>query len=326
MYINDKIKLCGRYYLDNGAYAFDNVSSGIEIHFKGTSISISAKTYARERINPDYPMYTVVNLNIDGKDYKTIDVKNNDYETILIADGLDNSIHNITILKTDDPLISTFFVKEVFVEGELLYPIERKISIEAYGDSILSGGDNLIGDGPSLDVVPGTGDGTKTYVTLAAKRLNANVSVFSRCGLCLYPASSLDQEVVVCKIFNKVSTQNLIDWDMNNYNPNVIVVGLGTNDELGNCFSKKDFIKAYEDFIIGLSNIYNKNILFICSYGYMNKDDRIKNSIKIIVEELKSKSFLIEELELPKAKRGHPSVDEHLMGSYLLERIIKNNI
>ena len=323
MLIDNRIRLCGRYFKDNQTFGFDNVASGIEFCFIGTSIHILTKTFARERINKDFPMFSVINVRIDGADYKTINIKNDEYTKVLIADKLENTRHNVEILKTDDPLISTFYIKEVFVDGELINPIKRDLNIEAYGDSILSGGDNLIGDGPSLDVVPGTGDGTKTYVTLAADRLNANVSIFSRCGLCLYPASSSDKEIVVSKIYDKVSTQHLEDWDMTNYVPNIIVIGLGTNDELGDLFNKVDFINEYKKFIIELSKAYSKNILFICSYGYMNKNDLVKESIKEVVSSLKKDNYLIEELELPKAKRGHPSVEEHTIGSFLLEEVIK---
>lgn len=55
----------------------------------------------------------------------------------------------------------------------------------------------------------------------------------------------------------------------------------------------------------------------------MDEDNRIKESIKVVVDDLKTQNYLIEALELPKAKRGHPSVEEHSIGANLLESIIR---
>lgn len=324
--INDsQIKLFGRYYKKDGGYCFDNVSSGIEVNFIGSKFIINTKTFPKERINPLYPMFTVLSVQVDDNNPFRLDVKNEEFQNIVLVSNLANEKHSIRLLKTDDPLISSLCIKNIEIDGEFLPPSNYKYNMEVYGDSISSGGDNLIGDGPSLDVVPGTGDGTLTFATIAARKINAHVNVFSRCGICLYGASSSDQDIVVSKIFNKCSATTLVDWDMNKFVPDIIVINLGTNDELGNLFSYSNFKNSMKTFVLKLKEIYKKDILFILTHGYMDKKIELENAIKDTVFELK-KDVKIDYLKFPKAKIGHPSVEEHTAGAVLLETVINRNL
>ena len=325
--LDNKIKIHGRYYIDNEIYCFDNVASGIEIKFKGTSISLNTKTYARPRINKDYPMFTTICIlldNIVDPLLINLNIDNDDLEEISILKDLENKEHTIKIFKTDDPLISTWGIMDIIVDGVIL-PIdnEKKLNIEVFGDSITSGGDNLIKDGKSLDVVPNSGNGMATYAVFPALELNANINVFSRCGLCLYPASSFDTEVVVSKIYDKVSPVTLKNWDLKKYIPDIVIISLGTNDELGNQFTIDGFKDACINFVLNLEKVYNNNISYIFTYGYMNKNDDIKKALYKVNEFLKDKNIDSYIVEMPKAKIGHPTVEEHLLGSRLMIGLIK---
>ena len=160
-----------------------------------------------------------------------------------------------------------------------------------------------------------------TYATLAALNLDANISVFSRCGLCLYPASSFDTEIVVSKIYDKISPVTLLNWDLSKYNPNIITISLGTNDELGNQFTKDGFKDACSIFLNNLEKIYHKDLIFIFTYGYMNKNNDVEQAlIKLRGENLNKRIFL---LKMPQAKIGHPTVEEHKVGALLLTSLIE---
>ena len=321
-----KLKILGRYYINDSLYCFDNVASGIEINFLGTSLSINTKTFTRPRINKEYPMFTTLCVLLDDDINPlnvNLNIENDDLEEITIIKDLEYKDHTVKILKTDDPLISSWGIKEVITDGIfLLYNKERKLNIEVYGDSITSGGDNLIKDGKSLDVVPNTGNGMATYATFAARELDANINVFSRCGLCLYPASSFDTEIVVSKVYNKISPLTLLDWNLGKYIPDIIVISLGTNDELGNMFKIEGFTNACLNLVKNLEHEYHNNSKYIFTYGYMNKNNDIEKAL------IKAKELLLKEsietylVKMPTAKIGHPTVEEHYLGAKLLKQLI----
>lgn len=318
---SNKLQVWGRFVNYQDYLGFDNVASGFEVRFYGTSISASMATIARPRINKAYPMFSVLSVMIDGEDplKRRVDVTNEEFCEITLAKDLPLGYHTAKVLKTDDPLISMLLIKEVFTDGKFEeLEVKNEIIIEVYGDSILSGGDNLIGDGESLDVVPGTGNGIATYVGYTALHFGMRFNVLSRCGLCLYGASPYDTEIVVEKIYDKVSPLILEKWEMLTNKSIISVIGLGTNDENGANFTIKDFANSYANFIRNLVKYYGENTPFILTYGYMNKNDNVELAIKEVVNELSNEGLKVYSLKLPKAKRGHPSVEEHQAGAKLL--------
>jgi len=306
----NKVNILGRYFVKDNSLYFDNVASGIEFSFYGDFFTISAKTIPHKRINQNYPMYTIISVMIDNTDPLKLpfDIKNEEIKDFSFNVSL--GYHHVVIMKADDPLISTFVLENVsanFIQNKA----KRKLNIEAFGDSISTGGDNLIIAGPSLDVVPGTGMGSATYATYLSFKLNANISVLARCGLCLYGASSSDQEVVISKIYDKCSTQNLVDWDMNKYTPDLVLINLGTNDELGDLYTPSNFTSALVQFVSDIHKIYKNKPNYIFIAGQMNKNNDLIEAINassLILKERDINSYVV---LANKARRGHPNVFEH---------------
>lgn len=324
----NKIKIHGRYTVDDGV-RFDNVASGIEVRFTGSKLFVTMKTFARPKINPLYDMFTVLCVMVDGNDplQMRLDVMSDvpqRYEVVSLPYGT----HTVKLFKTDDPLISSWTVSEVETDGTLnVLPMSSKLRLELFGDSISVGGDNLIGDGPSLDVVPGTGNGCATFATFCAYDLDADINVLARCGLCLYPASTSDTEVVVGKIYDKVSALTLAPWDMSAYVPDAVIISLGTNDELGNVFDTDGFSQALVTLANDLVRTYcKKDILFVLTYGFMDKTEQIRQGVISATESLCAQGIKAVNLQMPHAKCGHPSVAEHRTASHLLTELIRNNI
>ena len=323
------VNLFGRtvYRTNYQAVQFDNVAAGFEVKFKGTAFYAEMRTIKQPKINPNREMYSVICVFIDGeKDplQTIINVETEAFERYTLCEGLPYGEHTIKVLKTDDPLVSSWLVRGYETDGELLPAPERKtLKIEAYGDSITSGGDSLIGDGPSYDVVPGTGHGAATYATYAAQDLGAEVNVFSRSGICLYAANSADTINVVEKIYKNVSPLNANPWDLQRYVPDIVIIGLGTNDELGNQFSVSGFAAALRRMITGLSEAYGKDTTYVCVYGYMNKNNDVENAIASVKTTMNAEGYSVHSLKFQKAVNGHPSVAEHRAGGYQLSALLR---
>lgn len=323
------VNLFGRtvYRTNYQAVQFDNVASGFEVKFEGTAFYAEMRTIKQPKINPNREMYSVICVFIDGeKDplQTIINVETEAFERYALCEGLPYGEHTVKVLKTDDPLVSSWLVRGYETDGKLLpAPERKKLKIEAYGDSITSGGDSLIGDGPSYDVVPGTGHGAATYATFAAEDLGAEINVFSRSGICLYAASSGDTVNVVEKIYQNVSPLNANPWDLKRYVPDIVVIGLGTNDELGNQFSVSGFAAAIRRMITGLSEIYGKDTTYVCVYGYMNKNNDIENALNSAKATMETEGYNIHSLKFQKAVNGHPSVAEHRAGGYQLSAFLR---
>ena len=325
----DHVNLFGRtmYRTNYQAVQFDNVASGFEVRFYGTAFYAEMRTIKQPKINPDREMYSVICVFVDGATdplETIINVETEAFERYTLCEGLPEGEHTVKVLKTDDPLVSSLLVRGYETDGQFLSAPERKkLKMEAYGDSITSGGDSLIGDGPSYDVVPGTGHGAATYATFAAQDLGAEINVFSRSGICLFAANSGDQINVVEKIYKNVSPLNANPWNLERYIPDIVVIGLGTNDELGNQFSINGFAAALRRMITGLSEVYGKDTTYVCVYGYMNKNDNVEKAIDSVKETMNKEGYGVYSLKFQKAVNGHPSVAEHRAGGYQLSTLLR---
>lgn len=147
-------------------------------------------------------------------------------------------------------------------------------------------------------------DGTKSYAYLTAKKFDADYSIVAYSGFAILSAVSFTGErtpdTTLPPIYDKlgftfgseffsVGTNEFDDgtyqlqnttWnDYNKYNPDLIVINLGTNDAF--YFTSIDqskvaaetevFIKNYVDFLVKLRRKYRKAEI-LCTYGIMGQD------------------------------------------------------
>ena len=110
---------------------------------------------------------------------------------------------------------------------------------------------------------------------------------------------------------------------MERYIPDIVVIGLGTNDELGNQFSINGFAAALRRMITGLSEVYGKDTTYVCVYGYMNKNDNVEKAIDSVKETMNKEGYGVYSLKFQKAVNGHPSVAEHRAGGYQLSTLLR---
>lgn len=150
--------------------------------------------------------------------------------------GKQNSYITFSKIKTDASLDSVFPVED------------RKLKIEFIGDSITSG-EGTYGSKSEMEWISMWFSSTNTYEFMIAQKMNADIRVFSQCGWGIYCSWDNNLRCVlkdyyeeVCSIDDgdrSVENGSLEKYDFSSWQPDVVVVNLGTND--GGAFSNPEW-------------------------------------------------------------------------------------
>lgn len=184
---------------------------------------------------------------IDGKDPYRIKLTGKVNE-LSVPDGLSDTEHTVLICK--DTESNTGYIDFLGFKCEKLLPLaaKPKRKIEYFGDSITSG------TGMDQSAVPcGKGqwhDQHNAYMSYGARtsrNLDAQWQLTAQAGIGMVH-SCCDMKVIMPQIFDKVFFRNdTIQWNFNNYIPDVVTICLGQND--GPKQDSAYFCSAYVNFI-----------------------------------------------------------------------------
>jgi hypothetical protein len=174
--------------------------------------------------------------------------------TIQVAKGLDKGPHTVLICKNTEANIG--YLEMVGIKcWSLLPPLTKPTRrIEFIGNSI------TCGTGSDLSSVPcGKGvwqdqhNAYMAYGPVTARALNAQWHLSSVSGIGLIH-SCCNMTITMPQLYDKVNLRNdSIEWNFNNYLPDVVTVCLGQNDGVQDSAL---FCKAYVDFIATLRYHY----------------------------------------------------------------------
>lgn len=158
--------------------------------------------------------------------------------------------------------------------------------IEFVGDSITCGY-GTDDDDLSHTFSTATEDVTKAYAYRTAQALDADYSMVSYSGYGVY-SGYVDEAIdtrntseLVPPYYTLVGFSRgtyhdkaitMTDWDFSNFEPEIIVLNLGTNDNSycrSNTAREEEFIKCYQDFVTCVRK-NNPNAYILCTYGLMN--------------------------------------------------------
>jgi lysophospholipase L1-like esterase len=170
----------------------------------------------------------------------------------LLADGLAAGAHDLVLTRRTE---SFFGISQwLGFEGATLVPTPSPYTrfIEIVGDSI-SNGYGVLGDGPTCGFSPDAESEPDAYGALAAEALHAGHATIAYSGKGLYRNYGNTDEPLVPEVYLETfGDAPGTPWDFaRGYQPDVIVVNLGTNDywagDPGDGFSK-----AYDAFVLTL--------------------------------------------------------------------------
>ena len=226
----ENVKISGRGYTEDDVIYNNYTCAAFEFRFRGTAVW--AKLHSN-LIDDNSDAY--ISVYIDGAETPSKTFKLNSVSVVSLAEGLADGEHTVKLLKITENRYSKFGVSTIYLPeegGELLEPPavkERKIEI--LGDSIACGAGNMAQfyNSPFQTI---TEDGSKSFGYLISQAFDADVSIVASSGQGVYCYGTENFVNPMPKVYNKVDMtyKSSMEWDFENFNPNLIIVALGTND------------------------------------------------------------------------------------------------
>jgi lysophospholipase L1-like esterase len=333
--------------------------SGIELNAKGTELWIEVES--------DYDNYEPwISILVNQEPVSRIMLTAGRYWICIFRGMNENAIKNVRIIKDVQAMSGdsnhSLQIHSVKFDGEFM-PIEEKpYKIEFIGDSITSG-EGIIGAKPEEDWISMWFSAVDNYSMTTANALNAECRVISQSGWGVLTswdnnpnANIPDYYEKVCGILTGEKNEALgafKDNDFDSWQPDVVVVNLGTND--GGAFNSpewkdavtgethkqrknedgtfhdedlKAFENAVENFLVKLRT-YNKKAHIVWVYGMLGLP--MMPSIYRAVDSYKNKSDdkLVSVFQLPNTtdetvgSRFHPGFLAHQKAAKELTNYMK---
>lgn len=253
----------------------------IYIHRKKLDITVIGD-YASTAGNDEN--YARVAIYIDGE--RVVDDMLNEKEKTYTAFESDTAKSvDVQIIKLSECAMSTFGIKPIKIaDDEKIEPAKAKdLKIEFIGDSITCGY-GVDDENKEHHFKTSTEDVTKAYAYKTAKALNADYSMVSISGYGIISGYTDDgkkkPEQTIPQYYDKLGfsynkfADNLevasLEWDFNNYKPDIVVINLGTNDMnyATNDATRAEFEEGYIEFL-KLVRSHNPDAYIFCTYGVM---------------------------------------------------------
>ncbi|MBQ8821782.1 MAG: lipase [Lachnospiraceae bacterium] len=296
--LNDKnVKLLGRTMLVGENLWMAWSATGVEFAFEGKELSI---TVLGGKAATDYSVnncFARIGIYVDGIRVTTDLVRQKEKVYEIIKGDVVRKV-KVRVIKLSEAPMSTIAIAPIETEG-VITPTEKSVHrFEFIGDSITCG--YGVDD---LDLrntfSTATEDVTQGYAYLTAGELGADANIISCSGYGVLsgytdnPAVQNTSELLP-PYYEKlgfsrdffagdISPQD-VDWDFRSYQPELIVLNLGTND---NSFCQEEqsrweeFMGRYVEFLKVIRR-NNPSAQLLCVYGVM--EDRIAPSVEKAVE------------------------------------------
>ena len=256
--------------------------SGAEFGFSGKKLVLTVKGGATAFPKDENSVRMVVFVNGERKLDTVLD--ENEQSFVLIESEHPVSAE-IRIVKASEAAKSVMGIVSVSADdtAELSPVKEKAIKIEFIGDSITCGygvDDEVIEHSFSTS----TEDCTKAFAYKTARALGAQYSMFSYSGWGVVSGWTEDGTRALDKLIapyyesvgfceaapGDIRVQD-IGWDFGAYQPDIVVINLGTNDE-SYCgmdeVRREEFVKEYVKFL-SLIRSHNSEALILCTLGIM---------------------------------------------------------
>ncbi len=279
---NKAFRYVGRFDFSNPAEVrFDWSGVYIQFNMRGTECAVRMSDTG----------HNYYNVFIDDQPSKTIDVKSD--TTIIIGSGLGTQIHRVQIYKRTEGNQGTGSFKGILISenGEMLpwkdIPTRK---IEFIGNSITCGygTEGLSG---SEHWKPSTENNYQSYAPIMSRAFKADYHIVAHSGMGVVRNYGYKEKVSPNAMPDRINRvydeRELPVWDFKQWNPDVVVINLGTNDFSTKPFPDKAvFIAGYEKLINEVRKQYGSIPIF-CVAGPMT-DEPCYSYVKEMVETFRS--------------------------------------
>lgn len=296
------VKVIGRTYFNTAKERWiANTASGIEFTFNGSKGSITIlgdflATGSQPNNQARFAVYVNDKLFVDDmmdEASKTIEFYNGDVAPV-----------KVKVLKLSESASATIGIGDITVTSvnDICPTAKKQHTIEFIGDSITCGY-GIDDEVKEHSFKNSTEDGTKTYAIKTANALDADYSIVSVSGVGVisnYTSAGVkNADNVMPKYYDKVayswssfgdwSSPAKMDWDFEKFQPEAIVVNLGTNDSsyvAGNAARQQEFVEGYVDFLKKIRSNNAASTIF-CTLGIMGADlyPQIEEAVAIYTKE-----------------------------------------
>lgn len=340
----DNIRYLGRAYNYKNELWLAPSASGAEFSFTGKELSITFKgdCFADgENVN-NARVAVLVNDKV-VVDKMIIDEES----TVKVFESEEPQKVKVTIVKLSESTKSTLGIKDIKTDknGEVKKTEKKSKSIEFIGDSITCGY-GVEDEDSSHSFKTSTENVMRGYAYKTAKELEADLSITSYSGYGIVSGYSeigvKNSEELVSKYYDKIGYSygafnselkpEDIAWDFNRYEPDLVVINLGTNDTnfCNSDENKAEFVKAYIDFIKEVRE-KNPNSKILCTLGIMG--DSLYEQVEKAVNSYKNETgdmfvysmkFDVQNYLDGFAADWHPTEKTHTKAAIKLTEEIKN--
>lgn len=302
----EAISLFGRvYFQGESVLVLDCGLTGFEIMFYGTSLTATISGTSK---NLYYHKF--IDQDATGE---FIQIKSNRATATKLAEGLEEGLHCLRLVKSSSPQNGTISFSEFKTDGAFISPKAKSdLKIEFIGDSITVGFGNL--GNSSTPQSPANSDAAQAFPYFVAAKYNADFNETALEGICVK-----DGSVNSTNTYLRYSPcNNSKEYDPSTFDADFVVIGLGENDmwhatDAQFSYTIEQFKEDYKDFLLlvrekhPLANI-------ICIHGMMpaSATAQAKEVIQSAIDETNDKK-ITHLVATPNTigSNGHPNVKAH---------------
>jgi len=296
--------------------------SNAELNFYGTEATATIKSSGKN-------WFQAI---VDGNPLEPF-VVNSTTSTVKLVSNLTEGNHNLVLWKrTEANQGEAQFLGFDFGSGKLIAaptPLQRRI--EFIGDSITCAYGNE-GKSKEESFTPENENSYLSYAAITSRSLNASSNLIAWSGIGLAMNYGGASGPLMLDRYPYTLPNSGVEWNFNNYIPDVVVINLGTNDFSTTPAEKSKYVNAYKTLVSQVRDNYPDAHVF-CTIGPMlwgSGLDSCKSYINEVVDSFKadgdSKIYFV---EFPQqdgsngyGEDWHPSLKTHeLMAEQLTDEI-----
>lgn len=317
-----------KYDKNNSSIIIYNSAAGFEVNFSGTMLGMRYTGELIEKANLSGEGYIGVFAD-DNTDYVksfTKLVATDKQSDFKLCEQLEEGEHTVKVLKCTEAAATVFSVYEIYTDGYFINPpkkSERKI--EVYGDSITAGRASRKQIGGSENNTTQQENALLTYSLYAAREVNAQTSLMCYSGSSVGLYEGFPDSNPVANKFDCVSPIVEDKWEFNNYDADVVIIDLGTNDIIkasSQLNFNTEFSRQYKEFVVKVREKHPDAYIVLCSGTYSGNINF--NAYFQIYEDI-ANSFndgKVTTLKFNSCQLSHPSYLENIeYGNILVEHI-----
>ncbi|MHB8962502.1 MAG: SGNH/GDSL hydrolase family protein [Saccharofermentanales bacterium] len=325
----DNFNLTGRFLIreEEGVIHYISVWTGAEIEFSFSGTEAWCYLSGQTDLGTLSGVYA--GLYIDGADEPSGILEVTEAKWYKVAGDLKAGDHTVRIIKHSEAFGGRLDFSQIKVTAPGSFnkaPSLPALKLEIIGDSITAGYGNMA-DQASDHFNIKEENGYLAYGSILARRMDAQAHLLAWSGIGVLQNNDGRSINTMPKIYELTAPGvNRTSWDFTSYQPDIILVNLGTNDMASNA-PPEDFKAAYIDFI-ALIRKNNPDAAIFCTMGAMGT--RLVPSMEEAVESIQlAGDGKVISIPMPQqlasdgyGADGHPSLATHeKMADFLYEAI-----